>query len=256
MSHQSRFARRATGLVAVILITTWALAAATTHADSPAPQAGAQAALEAPEATGPLLNYQGRLVDPITGSPKSGTFAMTFKLYDVAAGGTALWTETKNVVVSNGLFNTLLGDTTALNLTAFDGRDLWLGVQVSSDLEATPRIQVAYAPYALYAGNSAKLAGQPPSAFAPTAHTHGGADITSGTVSEPRIDAAIARDGEIMPAVLAADGAGSGLDADLLDGQQATAFAPTTHNHDAAYVNDNANEAGIPNVAAERYRLE
>ena len=34
------------------------------------------------------------------------------------------------------------------------------------------------------------------------------------------------------------DGAGSGLDADLLDGQHASAFALAGHNHDAAYVNE------------------
>ena len=42
----------------------------------------------------------------------------------------------------------------------------------------------------------------------------------------------------------------SGLDADLLDGQQAAAFALTAHNHDAAYVNDNAGEVGTPDVPA------
>ena len=124
MSRRIRFSHRAASLAAVSLIAVLALAAATSHAYSPVLQGGATAALEAPAATGPLLSYQGRLVDPTTGSPKSGPFAMTFKLYGVATGGTALWTETKNVVVSNGLFSALLGDTTALNLAAFDGRDL------------------------------------------------------------------------------------------------------------------------------------
>lgn len=59
-------------------------------------------------------------------------------------------------------------------------------------------------------------------------HTHSGADITSGSVAEPRIDPAIARDSEIVPIVLANDGAGSGLDADLLDGQHASAFATSS----------------------------
>ena len=55
--------------------------------------------------------------------------------------------------------------------------------------------------------------------FALAAHTHDGADITSGTVGEPYIDPLIARDDEIVPTVLASDGTGSGLDADLLDGR-------------------------------------
>jgi hypothetical protein len=63
------------------------------------------------------------------------------------------------------------------------------------------------------------------------AHTHSGADITSGTVAEVRIDATVARDSEIMSTVLAADGTGSTLDADLLDGQHASAFAGSVHTH-------------------------
>ncbi|MHA2217002.1 MAG: hypothetical protein ACXACY_13765, partial [Candidatus Hodarchaeales archaeon] len=58
----------------------------------------------------------------------------------------------------------------------------------------------------------------------PDAHTHAGDDITAGTVAEAFIDATIARDSEIMPTVLGSDGTGSGLDADLLDGQEASAF--------------------------------
>ena len=55
-------------------------------------------------------------------------------------------------------------------------------------------------------------------------HTHSGADITSGTVADARIAASLARDSEIMPTVLAGDGSGSGLDADLLDGQNGSYY--------------------------------
>ena len=67
--------------------------------------------------------------------------------------------------------------------------------------------------------------------YAATAHTHNGSDITSGTVAEVRIDPLIARDSEIVPTVWANDGTGSGLDADLLDGQHASSFASASHNH-------------------------
>ncbi len=43
--------------------------------------------------------------------------------------------------------------------------------------------------------------------------------------------------------VLAVDGSGTGLDADLLDGQHATAFAAAGHNHDAAYLGKTAKAA-------------
>jgi len=44
--------------------------------------------------------------------------------------------------------------------------------------------------------------------------------------------AAFAQDSEIMPTVLASDGAGSGLDADRLDNLDSSAFATSTHAHD------------------------
>ena len=76
-----------------------------------------------------------------------------------------------------------------------------------------------------------KLDGKDASEFAPSAHPHAGEDITSGTVSEGRIDPAVARDAEVVDTVKASDGAGSGLDADSVDGKSseqlkgATAYA-------------------------------
>jgi hypothetical protein len=61
-------------------------------------------------------------------------------------------------------------------------------------------------------------------------HTHAGEDISSGTVADARIAASIARVSDITPTILANDGPGSGLDADLLDGQPASAFVSTSGN--------------------------
>ncbi len=55
--------------------------------------------------------------------------------------------------------------------------------------------------------------------FALDPHTHAGEDVTSGTVADARIDAAIARDTEVFGIVLTNDGAGSMLDSDKLDGR-------------------------------------
>ena len=71
----------------------------------------------------PVLNYQGRLLAPGTNQPKpDGDYSVTFGFYGFSSGGSALWSETKTVTVSNGLFSTLLGDTTPLDLKDFDGR--------------------------------------------------------------------------------------------------------------------------------------
>ncbi|RIK42413.1 MAG: hypothetical protein DCC55_08930 [Chloroflexi bacterium] len=198
--------------------------------DAPAETGASAVMASAPVA--PVLHYQGRLLDPTTGQPKpDGSYPASFRIYNVATGGSPLWTETKSIVISRGLFSTLLGDTTALDLSHFDGRELYLGVSVGSDPEAEPRQRIAFVAYALYAADADTLDGQDAAAFAPASHPHDGSAVTSGTIAEARIDPAIARDGEIVPAVLAADGAGSGLDADLLDGQNADAFATAGHRH-------------------------
>jgi hypothetical protein len=79
--------------------------------------------------------------------------------------------------------------------------------------------------------DAALLDGMDASAFATAMHAHSGDDITSGTVGESRVAAALARDAEVFGIVTAADGATSGLDADLLDGQTSADFADASHAH-------------------------
>ena len=56
------------------------------------------------------LSYQGVLSDE-TGSPKpDGSFALTFRLYDIDTGVDAICAETKTLEVTRGLFHTVLGD--------------------------------------------------------------------------------------------------------------------------------------------------
>ena len=72
--------------------------------------------------------------------------------------------------------------------------------------------------------------------------------ITAGMIAAGAVSAAQLLDGSVSNADIAAnaaidagkiaDGAGSGLDADLLDGVNSTSFSQTNHNHDAAYVNE------------------
>lgn len=104
-----------------------------------------------------LISYQGVLNDK-DGHPISSTVSMTFKIYDVATGGTALWSETQSVQVSNGLFNVKLGAVSSLPPTIFTIDSLYLGIQVASDPEMTPRQQVtsgAYAQKADFVGHGA-----------------------------------------------------------------------------------------------------
>ncbi len=75
------------------------------------------------------------------------------------------------------------------------------------------------------APDSELLDGKDSTQFANATHAHSGADITSGTVAEARVDATVTRDAEVMPIVKANDGANSGVDADTLDGKTSSDFA-------------------------------
>ena len=161
--------------------------------------------------TSPLLQYQGRLTHPSTSeSLEDGFYTMTFSIYDVSNAGTALWTETKSIQLLDGVFNTILGDTASLNQALFNGQELWLGVKVGADPEATPRQQILPVAYALSLVPGAVIDGN----LTVNGALNGGTAWTSAN-----------------------DGSGSTLDADLLDGQQASAFATNGHLHDSTYVN-------------------
>lgn len=98
------------------------------------------------------MQYQGVLLDPVTGQPKpNGTYSMAFRLYTVAQGGTAIWTESQSVPVATGMFSVLLGSIIPLQGSYFNGQDLWLGVTVGSDAEMFPRQPLARVPYAFQA---------------------------------------------------------------------------------------------------------
>lgn len=99
-----------------------------------------------------LINYQGRLTDS-QNRPITGTANVTFKIYESEAGGTALWTETyTSLTLDKGIFNVMLGGVTPLNL-AFD-RPYFLGIQIGSDAEMTPRQRMTSVGYAIRAENA------------------------------------------------------------------------------------------------------
>ncbi len=102
------------------------------------------------------IAYQGQLTDP-SGQPVSnGNYNFTFRLYSLANGGNALWTESwagaNAVTVTDGLFHVLLGNITPIPSSVFaSNTTLWLGVQVGTDGEMTPRVQLSSAPFAMQA---------------------------------------------------------------------------------------------------------
>ena len=95
------------------------------------------------------INYQGFLTNP-TGTPVNTPVVMTFRLYNTASGGAALYTETQlSVSVNNGGFNAIIGAVLPIALP-FDV-PYWLTVAINSDPEMSPRQPLSSSPYAFRA---------------------------------------------------------------------------------------------------------
>lgn len=99
------------------------------------------------------LSYQGVLTDTLGIARPDGEYAMTFRLYAAAGGGSALWTEAKNVTVKDAIFTTYLGDTTPFPGSITWDAPYWLSIQVGGNPELTPRIKLASAAYSLNPGS-------------------------------------------------------------------------------------------------------
>ena len=92
------------------------------------------------------INYQGYLTNP-AGTPVNNAVVTTFKRYDAASDGAALYTETQlSVNVTAGSFNAVVGAVTPITLP-FDV-PYWFTVAVNSDLEMSPCQPFASSPYA------------------------------------------------------------------------------------------------------------
>src|SRR5580692_3633891 len=138
---------------------------------STAPRLCAQAAAEARATSVPrLVQFNGTLKDSAA-RPVTGAASVTFAIYAEQDGGTALWSETQNVIADPyGHFNALLGGATAAGMPAElfgTGQSRWLGVTVARQQEL-PRVLLASVPYALKAGDAETLGGLPASSYVTT----------------------------------------------------------------------------------------
>ncbi len=99
-------------------------------------------------AQGPrIMAYQAVLVDGAGDPYADGTYSVTFKLYTVAIGGSAVWTETQSVTTTDGVFSVILGESAPFD----DGDDfevaLWL--EVTQGATTFPRQKLTASPYAM-----------------------------------------------------------------------------------------------------------
>lgn len=108
--------------------------------------APAAAAVPAP------LTHQGRLLDA-SGQPVTASQIFIYKIYDAATAGNVLWTETLTVPLDQGYFSVQLGLMSPITDALLAGGDRYLGIQVGTDPEMTPREQLGSVPYARLAGD-------------------------------------------------------------------------------------------------------
>jgi len=163
------------------------------------------------------VSHQGLLTLPGGSAAPDGNYTMTFRIYNLEYGGTALWTEAQTLALSGGVYNATLGSVTTLNLP-FDVQ-YWLGVQLSGESEMVPRVRLTSAPYAYRAVMAEGLAGG----------TAG--DITAVYANDGLIGGASSGDAPLSV------GAGTGIQVSA----DAVALAPSYADgsaHDVRFVNE------------------
>jgi hypothetical protein len=113
------------------------------------------------------INFQGKVTNTNGTNVADGSYTFVFKLYtQQAPGGSAIWTETKSLTTTDGVFQTNLGSTTALpGSVDFNTDNIFLGMSFNGDPEMMPRIQFTAVAYAF---NSDALDGLDSTQFART----------------------------------------------------------------------------------------
>ncbi|MFM8486711.1 MAG: hypothetical protein ACKOCH_10265, partial [Bacteroidota bacterium] len=87
------------------------------------------------------LSVQGTIQRSFGGAVDDGKYALTFKLYTAATGGTPVWSETQdNIEVIGGVYSALLGE--ANPLTAGFDQVYYLGIAVDGGAELIPRTRL------------------------------------------------------------------------------------------------------------------
>lgn len=209
-------------------------------------------------ATSPgTVNYQGYLSDA-SGAAIDDSVLVTFAIYDVPGGGVPLWSEGQLVSVENGLFSVTLGESIPLPAGLAD-TPRYLGVTVATDPEMLPRRLITAAMFALNADDAEQLGGAPPSAYDQSSHVSDTGNphdvsasqigaVSAGDLTSHAGDAAAHHapytDGAAVSAVLAADGPGSGLDADSVDGVSSESLLQTSGDFGRAGVASQLFEGG------------
>jgi len=100
-----------------------------------------------------IMSYQGVLRDASGNPVPDGSYDVSFRIYDVETGGTALWTESQTLTATSGIINAHMGAVVTLTTLEFDV-PYWLGISVEGGAELDPRTAFTTVPYAATAGSA------------------------------------------------------------------------------------------------------
>ena len=93
------------------------------------------------------ISFQGVLTDTLGNPRPDGTYSLTFRIYEASTGNPPLWSEARTVLLKRGLLSVLLGETTPIpDAMKFD-RPYWLGIQLGSSAELSPRTELTAVGY-------------------------------------------------------------------------------------------------------------
>lgn len=93
------------------------------------------------------ISFQGVLTDTLGNPRPDGPYSLTFRIYNASTGNSPLWTEARTVSVKRGLLSVLLGDTAPIPDSLKFDRPYWLGIQLGSSAELSPRTELTAVGY-------------------------------------------------------------------------------------------------------------
>ncbi len=177
--------------------------------------------------------YQGLLRNPDGSAVPTGNYPMSVSIWDAAAAGNQLWSETyPAVIVNGGSFAVQLGGITPFGTLFADNSALWL--EVAADTGAGSevygnRVRLASVPYARRAqhaveADTAALATHATSADSATNAAHA---VSAGSATN-------ATNATSATSATNATNATNAGNADTVDGLHASGLSLLSHNHSGA----------------------
>ena len=159
-----------------------------------------------------FITHQGKILGN-NDTPIGGVEELTFSLYEVPTEGDPVWTETLDITFTDGQYKVILGTLTTIPGDLFDTDEFYLGITLADNDEFSPRHPISSVPFALKTLNANSVTG---SVNAEDGMTVG--DIPVIDTDGLWVGEFPGTPSDVLDKILEADGVGSGLDADLLQG--------------------------------------